>query len=162
MFLRKGIIGAMDREVEIHHSMDKFIFPLTHFITSPTHHGIIVNRKSFVRDHQIGIDAKHFSKAFADRASTYRIVEAKHHIRRFFKLDTIRLKFVGIIESFCFFVHIETNSTFPLSFIESSFYGFRKTANIGRIRVASQTVNHQTNFFGFDISFFIFQQIIDQ
>ena len=75
--------------------MDKLIFPLTHLLATPAHHGVLIDRKRFVGDYKVLIDTGNLAVAFAQGAGSERIVEIEHEVGRLGESDAVALEFLG-------------------------------------------------------------------
>ena len=70
-------------------------FPFAHLLTFPAHDSIVVDRKRFIRYHQIFVNAYHFSKSFTHRTSADRAIKVEHQIVWLFKCHTVGLETIG-------------------------------------------------------------------
>ena len=95
LFVSELIIRLMHRKFELIRSKNQGFFPLAHRFAFPASNGIFVNRKGFVGNDQIGVDADNIAESFALGTRAERAVETECVLGWLFKRDAVCLEAFG-------------------------------------------------------------------
>ena len=80
------------REIVFNRGMDKIAQPLAHHFAFPADDSAFVDRQTFIRYHQIFIDAQHLPESFACGTGAQRIVKVEHHLGRLLENHPVSLE----------------------------------------------------------------------
>ena len=71
---------------------DKRTLPFAHFLSTPAHDGVVVDRQRLVGDNKVLVNAEHTSESLAGGACAVRVVEVEQLVGWLDKLDAVFLE----------------------------------------------------------------------
>ena len=126
----------------------QIVFPFTHFLPTPTHHSIVINRQGFIRDNQILVYTDNLPKSLTSGTCTHRIIKVKHQLARLVECDTVCLEPFRKTKLPYFFAVINQNDTLSPTFKKGSLDRIGQSADCIGLMRNTHSVYYQTDSVG--------------
>ena len=95
LLLRQIVVRSKNREVVFCYTTDELLFPFTHFLSSPAHHGSVIDAQFLIRDDQMLVDAHDFAESLTFGTSASRRIEREELVGWFLETHAVRLELHG-------------------------------------------------------------------